>query len=231
MDKEIWKNTEYDGYMISSKGRVKNIKTNHILAFSLCRGYPITHIKGSDKKWHPKIIHRLVATAFLPNPNNYPQVNHKDGNKQNNCVENLEWCSVKYNIKHAIIVLHKTWKKHILCIETGDVFESTKDFERKTNCCSSAVRNVLRGKTETSLGYHWEYTDKPITNIDVRKYKKEKGWKNKIAKKLNISNACLCWRLRNGWELSEAIKLKPNLANRYIRNKRLDNEYYKENLS
>lgn len=52
MDKEIWKNTEYDGYMISSKGRVKNIKTNHILAFSLCRGYPTTHIKGSDNEYY-----------------------------------------------------------------------------------------------------------------------------------------------------------------------------------
>lgn len=220
MQDEIWKNTEYDGYMVSNKGKVKNIKTNHILAPSLCRGYPQTQIKCQDGKWHTKKIHRLVASVFITNPNNYPQVNHKDGNKQNNRVENLEWCSAKYNNKHSKIVLKNRWGgKHILCVETGDVFESTKDFERKTNRCSAAIRRVLCGQAKTSCGYHWEYTDKPTTNIDARKYKYTYGVITKIAKNAGISPELYYWRKKNGWSMYDIFHTPANLSNRYLRTK------------
>lgn len=195
---------------MSSFGRVRSLSTKKIRKETDNRGYKYTgHIK----------IHRLVASTFIPNPQNLPQINHKDGNKGNNHVDNLEWCSAKYNMAHSRVVLgNKYCGKHVLCVETGDVFESTKDFERKTNRCSAAIRRVLCGQAKRSCGYHWQYTDKPVTNIDAKKYKKHTcQGKENIAKQFGISKELLRWRLLNGWSIEDIRKYPPNLANRYIR--------------
>ena len=100
--KEKWKDIEsFESYKISNLGKVKNKNTNNILKpIQNPRGYLSAFLyKGG--KVHNLKIHRLVAKAFLPNPNNLPQVNHKDGNKSNNSITNLEWCSASDNIKHA----------------------------------------------------------------------------------------------------------------------------------
>lgn len=93
---EIWKRF-YQTYSISNFGRVKNDKTNLILKTWLDdKGYEVIRLNSQYFK-----IHRVVAQAFIPNPNNLSQVNHIDGNKTNNIVDNLEWCSQSYNIRHA----------------------------------------------------------------------------------------------------------------------------------
>lgn len=89
--------------MISSYGRVKNTITNFYLKpFSNNKGYLLVHLTINGKRSN-QLIHRLVAKAFIPNPDNLPQVNHIDGNKSNNRVNNLEWCTDSYNQNHAIV--------------------------------------------------------------------------------------------------------------------------------
>ena len=117
MNKEIWKPIEgYEGlYEVSNYGRIKSIigfngheyvKRNKILKNSRQNAkssyYRSVVNLCKNKKAKTYKVHRLVARAFIPNPNNYPEVNHIDGNPLNNRVENLEWCTTKHNIHHAI---------------------------------------------------------------------------------------------------------------------------------
>lgn len=112
---EIWKEIPgLDNYLVSNYGRVKGlpIKTNfgkrikyypeRILKTKTSNKLSYHYISTSEKgKIYRKLLHRVVAICFLPNPNNYPVINHKDGNKDNNSVTNLEWCTQAYNNKHA----------------------------------------------------------------------------------------------------------------------------------
>ena len=93
--KEEWKETK-EHYLVSNFGRVKNKYWKILKPIKKENGYYRVYLKS---KWYP--IHRLVAEAFIPNPDNKPQVNHIDGNKKNNNVNNLEWCTAGENIKHA----------------------------------------------------------------------------------------------------------------------------------
>lgn len=111
---EEWKDIKgYEGlYQVSNLGRVRSLsryvkhRTIYILKGKLLKqrtrgkGYlAVTLCKNSKLKHY--YVHRLVAEAFIPNPNNLPQVNHKDENKSNNCVDNLEWCDDKYNTNYG----------------------------------------------------------------------------------------------------------------------------------
>lgn len=98
---EEWRAIPIEGmedYQVSSKGRVRNIKNGQkkVLGQSVHHGYLTFHWTQNGKRKRV-MVHRLVALAFIPNPNNYPQVNHKDFNRHNNCVENLNWCTQQQN--------------------------------------------------------------------------------------------------------------------------------------
>lgn len=99
--RERWKNIEGYNYQVSSKGRIRNNRTKAIKkTFINDRLYVIVSLY-KDKKLKTFKVHRLVAQAFIPNPNNLPEVNHKSEIKTDNRVENLEWCTREYNLAYG----------------------------------------------------------------------------------------------------------------------------------
>jgi hypothetical protein len=94
---EKWKTI--NGLEVSTLGRVKS--NNKLLKGELTKGGYIRIKWSRNGVIYRELLHRLIAKAFLPNPNNYPVVNHLDGNKQNNTCDNLEWCSYGANLQHA----------------------------------------------------------------------------------------------------------------------------------
>lgn len=111
IDDKYWKDiTGYEGlYKISQCGEIFSVRRNHIISPFLASGYNeiVLSKNGVRKKW---LVHRIVAGEFIVNEKGLPCVNHIDGNKLNNCVDNLEWCTYKENMKHAIETgLYKVW--------------------------------------------------------------------------------------------------------------------------
>lgn len=176
---EIWKPIkETDGiYEISNYGNIRSIdryvKTcGNGLRLAAGKAYkPIkctngylelqAYIKGKRKIF---MVHRLVAQYFIPNPNNYPEVNHKDENPQNNHADNLEWCTPKYNCNYGTRnqrcmekVIKKPVRQLSLNGEVVEVFPAIKDAMRKTGIDGSQIIRVCKGKNQTAGGFKWEY--------------------------------------------------------------------------
>ncbi len=181
---EIWKDIEgYEGlYQISNLGRVKRLD-RYVKGrwgnYYLLNGKLIKERKTKDgylrvglqtgKKQKMFAIHRLVAKAFIPNPDNLPQVNHKDENKENNCVDNLEWCTAKYNINYGNCIEYRS-KKRINGKNSKTVYQysidgqfikewpSTREIQRSLGFAKSNIVTCCNGKIKTAYGYKWSYT-------------------------------------------------------------------------
>lgn len=197
---EIWRDVKgYEGlYQVSNLGRVKSlerfIKTrknkngmNGYIHKQESIRIPTKDYKGylrlnlcKEGKQKPFKVHRLVAQAFIPNPNNLPQVNHKDENKENNCITNLEWCTNEYNhnygtrnkrvaekqkgrkipfeqIKNKIAVLQ-------INKDTNEVIRKYDSIKEAQICCGvkthySHIGECCKGERKTAYGFKWRYAN------------------------------------------------------------------------
>lgn len=163
IDKE-WRLIENSGnYEVSNYGEVRNKTTHRILQTSLMGGYLALSLYINDKKEILR-IHRLVAIYFLECPDETYIVNHKDGNKTNNNVENLEWVSRSENAKHSFrLGLNKGKKIKVSKYTLDDVFvgeyDSPADAEKETGIFQTHISGVCRGDRKTAGGYIWRYSD------------------------------------------------------------------------
>lgn len=176
---EIWKEIlNTNGiYFISNLGRIKSTERKvkfgnreRIVKEKILK--PIKHKGGYlyiniNKKHY--FIHRLVAQAFIPNPQNLPQINHKDENKTNNQVFNLEWCDSLYNMNYGTAKKRKiqTYSNHycnVLNIDTGKIYLNPKEASKDTGIHNDAISRVCRGEAKTAGGYHWRYINESRQN-------------------------------------------------------------------
>ena len=104
-------------------------------------------------------IHKLLAETFIENPNNYPVVDHLDGNKINNNLDNLEWCSHSENTKRAYDNGLCSRNRKVLCVEENIIFNSCRDAGKwlGNESKSSHILQVGNGKRKTAYGYHWKF--------------------------------------------------------------------------
>lgn len=158
---EEWREIEgYEGlYAVSNMGRVANIKRNVLLnPYSIKTGYLQVNLR-KDNQGRNFYVHRLVAMAFISNPENKPQVNHKNSIRNDNRAENLEWMTAKENINelHRRTTVSKSLSKPVLCVESGIIYENANKAAEFAKVDASCIRAVCCGRQKTSAGCHWEY--------------------------------------------------------------------------
>ena len=163
-----WKTiTEASNYEVSTNGQVRNRTTKKILKGRLSKnGYLQVSIKiDATQKFCNRYIHRLVALHFIQNPNNKREVNHIDGNKENNTLSNLEWVTSSENQKHRHLIGNKkTSNRHIgmfnkkgeMVKDFNSILEAVAYFNKTSRV---NIDNALQGKQYTAYGYVWKYLD------------------------------------------------------------------------
>ena len=169
MAEEIWCPIKgYEGlYEVSDQGRVKSIGYGDDRILRPGRegcGYLQVGIykNGEQKKCK---VHRLVAQTFIPNPDNLPEVNHKDEDKENNSVQNLEWCDRKYNQNYGTRTQRQSEKlsKPILqYTKSGKLvreWKSMMDVQRTLGYFRNSISNCCNGKCKSAYDYIWKYKD------------------------------------------------------------------------
>ena len=183
---EIWKDVEnYEGfYQVSDLGRVKSLERDvffpngavhhvdeKILVPTLNRGgYSFVRLH-KNRKTKNEYVHRLVAMAFIENPENKPQVNHKDEVKTNNAVDNLEWCEASYNANYGtrierMLQNRKSYKlgnhpraKQVFCVELNKKFDCIASAGKELGVNISCIGSACRGEQKTAGGFHWRYAN------------------------------------------------------------------------
>lgn len=187
--KTIWKDIAgYENYyQVSNQGSIRSVlretktgllhneivnKKGKVLIPHIARGYLCVSLSKNNKRITAR-IHRIVAETFIPNPENKKQVNHKNGIKTDNRVENLEWCSCQENVRHAwdnglidkekalerVIAMNLSREIKIAQVEKGQViktFDSLTKAEKDTGVKAKNISSVLHNRSKTAGGYEWK---------------------------------------------------------------------------
>lgn len=174
-------------YEVSNLGRVRGIdrkivlKTGRVMPWKGRerkkvldhRGYLRVMLSNGEKREHSRLVHRMVAEAFIPNPGNLPEVNHKDENKTNNRVDNLEWCTHRANSRYGsrgarIGAWHLQNSPRRTPINQLDMdgnylqtFPSQGQAARQVNGSQGTIHMALSGRRKSAYGYRWEYARRP----------------------------------------------------------------------
>lgn len=182
--KEEWRDViGFDGsYRVSSYGRIWSNLTDRILKpYSKPRGETMLILRKNGRSFR-RFVHRLVAQAFIMNPNKYPEVNHKDENPRNNHVDNLEWCTHQYNntygtkIERALAktdyeeIARKNSKKVAQYDLNGKlirIWDSAREVMRVTGIDNSWVGKCCKGQCKSVGGFVWRHLDKQSHSVNL----------------------------------------------------------------
>ena len=235
MENEVFKDVlGYEGlYQVSNYGRVKSLERKNIFYCVLRKEYLERPVKEKilsfnknnngylqvcltkNGKYCTRSVHRLVAEAFISNPNNLPQVNHKDGNKENNKVDNLEWCTAKENSRHAIKTglkkkyNNKRVEQYSLDGKYIKTWNSMTEFykENNLNLKSSGITVSCKSKIKSAFGYLWKYEgDSKI--IIPKKY----SYRGRSVNQYDLNNNFL-----KKWDNAKLIQIELGYNPMYIR--------------
>lgn len=147
-------------YLVSDDGRIYSLVKKRLRATPLHKGYPIVMLyKNDGHRGYTKQVHRIVAEAFIPNPDGKRTVNHINGDRSDNRVENLEWASYREQIEHRFNILKstKTSNRPVLCLDTGETFASISEAAQKKKSSRSRIWDVCNGNKKHAGGFRWKY--------------------------------------------------------------------------
>ena len=171
-------------YWINEEGQITNKETGKTIKWLISRhGYYYCHLWTNNRSRYIR-MHRLLALAFIPNPNNYPLVRHLNDIKTDNRLENLVWGTMSENMKDSIKngkynqeasekarnigrkISGTKCSKKVLCIETNTIFNNTKEAGDWLGVNRAGIGGCCRGKYKTIKGYHWKYVEEDRNGIE-----------------------------------------------------------------